>query len=98
MTNDELINLAKRLPYSYSSIKELHDKLPEIYQKEEYITHAFNCRSPYAFVEFLSRILQPEINMSNEILQLSKLTAKPTLYSRWRSFWWGIGYSLGIVK
>lgn len=101
MTTQELINLTRTLPYSYESVKSVHDRLPVGYQNEEYIRKAFNTGYAFAFADILSHSEREKHKQSTaEFLEYIKNMPmpKPTIGSRWRSLCSYIGYKLKLIS
>lgn len=89
MSNQEIAELSYTLPYSYQSVKEVHDKLPAKYQNEEYVKKAFNTGFPFAFADILSHSELEKQKIDNEqFLEYLKITykPKPTIKNRIRNF------------
>lgn len=101
MTTQELINLTSTLPYSYGNVKAVHDRLPVKFQNEEYIRKAFNSGFAFAFADILhhSEYEKQKQSTAEFLIYLKNMPMpKPTLVSRWRSFWFYVGYKLKLIS
>lgn len=99
MTDQEIANIAKNYPHSFSQVKEIHDKLPAHKRTDEEIRKAINTGFAFAYAETLTTLERMKGVSHSDITELMETPMpKPNFISRLKSFFWLIGFKLKIIK